>query len=209
MGCDFPVFVSLLPASGCCDHPSSGHRAQFVSSPLQCHGSSHPTDEPPLSGHYRHCESPNLLQTIRALLVHMCALWHLHVGPCLSLSAVHAGCSCCSYARNLHSPVHCSACLCHHSGSKREQTRMEDLTWLLSVPYVVTVFPAPGRGDRPFSPGSRPILAGRQRAAAFSSGQHRRACYGLLLPADKVSVVRGRPCVAATAATDVSWTASM
>lgn len=33
-------------------------------------------------------------------------------------SAVHARCSCCSYARNLHSPVHCSACLCHHSGSK-------------------------------------------------------------------------------------------
>lgn len=33
-------------------------------------------------------------------------------------SAVHACCSCCSYARNLHSPVHCSACLCHHSGSK-------------------------------------------------------------------------------------------
>lgn len=39
--------------------------------------------------------------------------------PPLPPSAVHACCSCCSYARNLHSPVHCSACLCHHSGSKK------------------------------------------------------------------------------------------
>lgn len=42
---------------GCCNHPSNGHRAQLVSSPIQCHGSSHPADEPSLSGPHRHRES--------------------------------------------------------------------------------------------------------------------------------------------------------
>lgn len=44
--------------------------------------------------------------------------------PSFPPSAVHACCSCCSYARNLHSPVHCSACLCHHSGSKRAKVHV-------------------------------------------------------------------------------------
>lgn len=54
---------SFFP-SGCCDHSSLGHRAQFVSSSLQCNGSSHPADEPPVSGDYRHCESPLLVWLI-------------------------------------------------------------------------------------------------------------------------------------------------
>lgn len=63
--------VSFLPPSGCCDHPSLGHRAQFVSSSLQCNGSSHPADEPPVSGDYRHCESP-LLSFLTHLALHPC-----------------------------------------------------------------------------------------------------------------------------------------
>ncbi|CAB1454353.1 unnamed protein product [Pleuronectes platessa] len=35
----------------CCHHPSLGHRARSVSTPLQCHGSSRPADEPHVSGH--------------------------------------------------------------------------------------------------------------------------------------------------------------
>lgn len=48
-------------------------------------------------------------------------------------SAVHACCSCCSYARNLHSPVHCSACLCHHSGSKGANVHVAALFCSLSL----------------------------------------------------------------------------
>lgn len=51
-------YVLSILVSGCCDHPSGGHRAQFDSSSFQCNGSSHPTDEPPLSGSHRRCESP-------------------------------------------------------------------------------------------------------------------------------------------------------
>lgn len=48
--------------------------------------------------------------------------------PSFLPSAVHARCSRCSYARNLHSPVHCSACLCHHSGSKDKKCFFIDFT---------------------------------------------------------------------------------
>lgn len=48
--------------------------------------------------------------------------------PSFLPSAVHACCSRCSYARNLHSPVHCSACLCHHSGSKDKKCFFIDFT---------------------------------------------------------------------------------
>lgn len=44
-------------ASGCCDHSGRSHRAKFVSSPVQCNGSSHAADEPLVSGQYRQCES--------------------------------------------------------------------------------------------------------------------------------------------------------
>lgn len=55
--CNLCGHFSSSPASGCCDHPSHGHRAQFVSSSLQRNGPSHPTDEPSVSGHYRHRKS--------------------------------------------------------------------------------------------------------------------------------------------------------
>lgn len=44
-----------------------------------------------------------------------------------------------------------------------------------------------GCGDRYFSTDSSPLLAGCQRAAAFISGECRRSCHSLLLPAVKVS----------------------
>ncbi|XP_034466674.1 RNA-binding motif, single-stranded-interacting protein 3-like isoform X1 [Hippoglossus hippoglossus] len=53
-----------------------------------------------------------------------------------------------------------------------------------AVPASAITVEVSGRGDRRFSPDSRPLLAGRQRAAAFICGEHRGSCHGLLLPAD-------------------------
>lgn len=162
----------------------------------------------------------------------------------MPLPAVHACCSCCSYARNLHSPVHCSACLCHHSGSKDKNSFFTDFALVrlssncrhslntnigvivhgyisqiqtkvrasvtlvtacnvsprcLPLPNqnVFVIFSlfvsvlllrtyASGCGDGPFSAVGSPHLTGRRWAAAFISGDHRRSCHGLHLPAVQV-----------------------
>lgn len=59
----------------------------------------------------------NPLNPVNSLI--NCSDWRLTRVAFLTLFPVHDSGSCCSsYAGNLHSPVHCSACLSHLSGGK-------------------------------------------------------------------------------------------
>lgn len=80
------------------------------------------------------CSNKVTTTNLRIDCKHVCTMLYIlfHCAP-PCISAVYFCCSGCSYARNLHSPVHCSACLCYYSGCKNKSMLFVNFNQLPAV----------------------------------------------------------------------------